>query len=429
MPSHPTSSIAAVRGAISVSANDPAEIRSATVTLLTALIRRNALAAGEIVSAVFTATPDLDAAFPAQAARDMGWHDVPLLGAVEMAVPGAPPRLVRVLLTLARSQSARRLVPVYLGEAGRLRPDLAAPPLALPGPRALDVFDPDARPSPVRKDHAPPVPPGRRVALIGLGQIGGSIGLALGAVAGWRRTGFDIDAAVRRDAEACGAVDATRATLAEAVRDADLAIVAVPVDRLAAVVAEVARHLPRGAALIDTGSARGPVTPALHAAARLGLCVVGGHPLAGSEGHGLPAARADLFSGSGFVLCPISGAPPAVVLDLVAALGARALIVDERTHDAALARTSHLPYLLACALRDLGGAAAERGLAGPAYRGMTRIAAARPGVARAYCAGNAENVRSAWHEFRAGVDRLLGDLTGAHSDESPGRVLDPFDMA
>lgn len=429
MPTHHPVSIAAVRGAISVPTNDAAEIRKATVTLLTTLIGRNALAAEDVVSAVFTATPDLDAAFPAQAARDLGWHDVPLLGAVEMAVPGAPPRLVRVLLTVARARAARRLAPVYLGEATRLRPDLAAAPGAGQAARAMDVFDPGARPRPVREDHAPPPRPGRRVALVGLGQIGGSIGLALGADAGWLRTGFDIDGAVRVEAEARAAVDATRATLAEAVHDADLAIVAVPVDRLAAVVAEVARHLPRGAALIDTGSARGPVTPALHAAARLGLCVVGGHPLAGSEGHGLAAARADLFAGSGFVLCPISGAPPAVVLDLVAALGARALIVDERTHDAALARTSHLPYLLACALRDLGGAAAERGLAGPAYRGMTRIAAARPGVARAYCAGNAENVRSAWREFRAEVDRLLGDLTRAHVTECPARVLDPFDMA
>jgi len=95
--------IAAVRGAISVRANRAADIREATARLLETMIRRNGFTPEKIVSAVFTATPDLTADFPAHAARRLGWTDVPLLGAVELAVPHAPKRIVRVLLTLRGS--------------------------------------------------------------------------------------------------------------------------------------------------------------------------------------------------------------------------------------------------------------------------------------------------------------------------------------
>src|SRR5215470_16980015 len=146
--------IAAVRGAISVRANRAADIREATGRLLETLIRRNGVRADKVVSAVFTATPDLTADFPAHAARRIGWTEVPLLGAVELGVPGAPPRIVRVLLTLRDVPAGTRLVPAYLDGAAALRPDLAETPVA----------------SPRRADHD------RRIAILGLGQIGGSIG-------------------------------------------------------------------------------------------------------------------------------------------------------------------------------------------------------------------------------------------------------------
>src|SRR6185436_12967207 len=113
----PRTTVAAVRGAISVRANRAADIRDATARLLQALLERNALTPDRIVSAVFTATPDLTADFPAHAARRLGWTDVPLLGAVELDVPGAPARIVRVLLTLRDVPLGARLVPVYLERA------------------------------------------------------------------------------------------------------------------------------------------------------------------------------------------------------------------------------------------------------------------------------------------------------------------------
>jgi len=112
-----------IRGAVTAEANTPEAIASATRQLLESIVRANGLALAEIVAAWFTATPDLTAAFPASVAREMGWTHVPMLCAQEIPVPDALPRCIRVLL-LVRSQRPFRPVPVYLGEAQQLRPDL-----------------------------------------------------------------------------------------------------------------------------------------------------------------------------------------------------------------------------------------------------------------------------------------------------------------
>ena len=115
--------IAAVRGAVQVVANRADDIREATARLLLALLAANRLAVSDIVSAIFTATPDLDADFPAHAARRLGWTDVPLLGAGEVPVPGGLPRCIRVLLHFYTTQPQRGLKHMYLREAAKLRPD------------------------------------------------------------------------------------------------------------------------------------------------------------------------------------------------------------------------------------------------------------------------------------------------------------------
>jgi prephenate dehydrogenase len=380
--------IAAVRGAISVRANRAADIREATGRLLETMIRRNGVKAGNVVSAVFTATPDLTADFPAHSARRIGWTDVPLLGAVELAVPGAPKRIVRVLLTLRDVPRGVRLIPIYLDEAAALRPDLATTPSAAAA-RASKT---------------------RRVAIIGLGQIGGSLGLALESAGGWHRVGFDTRASVLREAHAKGAVDAVAATLGAACDGAQLAVIAVPVDVLPDVIDRVAAALPKGATLLDTGSARGGgVTEALARASRR-VRAVGGHPIAGNERKGLAGASAQLFHGAPFALLPVRGAVPPIVRALVRAIGAEARVVTPVEHDRALARTSHLPWLVSRALARLGSAAARRRLAGPGYASMTRLAAADPRIPAAYTRANAANVRAAWRKLRAELDREVRAL-------------------
>lgn len=116
----------ALRGATTVPHDDATQLGAATRELLAALLERNGLRAGDIVSAVFTVTPDLTSEFPARAARELGWHDVPLLCAASVAVPGALPRCIRVLLHVETTRPRKALTHVYLRDAESLRPDLSA---------------------------------------------------------------------------------------------------------------------------------------------------------------------------------------------------------------------------------------------------------------------------------------------------------------
>jgi len=116
--------VSAVRGATLASENSAEAIWQATAELVEAIVAANAIATDEVVAAFFTMTPDLDAAHPAYAARRLGWTEVPLLGAVETAVPGMPERMIRVLVEVERPQR-QRLRPVYLRGTLGLRPDLA----------------------------------------------------------------------------------------------------------------------------------------------------------------------------------------------------------------------------------------------------------------------------------------------------------------
>ena len=115
----------ALRGATTVDHNDAAEILAATEELMHEIMARNALSTEEVVSCVFTVTPDLDAAFPATAARGLGFERVPLLCAQEIDVPGALPRVIRVLMHYhaGEDHDARH---VYLRAARALRTDLDA---------------------------------------------------------------------------------------------------------------------------------------------------------------------------------------------------------------------------------------------------------------------------------------------------------------
>lgn len=115
-----------IRGAIAVPANTSEHILGATRELLVAMQQRNEFKLDDISFVLFTVTPDLDATFPAEAARHMGWKLVPMVCAREIPVPGALPRVIRVLLTVHTRRTPEEICHVYLGGAERLRPDLAA---------------------------------------------------------------------------------------------------------------------------------------------------------------------------------------------------------------------------------------------------------------------------------------------------------------
>jgi chorismate mutase len=113
-----------VRGATTVETNTAEEILAATAELLGTMIAANDIEQEQVASVMFTTTMDLNAAFPAVAARDLGWTDVALLNAHEMAVPGALGRCIRILLHLNTERSAKEIRHIYLRDARKLRPDL-----------------------------------------------------------------------------------------------------------------------------------------------------------------------------------------------------------------------------------------------------------------------------------------------------------------
>ncbi|NLW59358.1 MAG: chorismate mutase [Firmicutes bacterium] len=118
--------VKAFRGATTVDANTREAILAATRELLTEMIARNKIDPRRVISVFFTATPDLNAAFPAEAARQLGYNDWALLDSVEMAVPGSLPRCIRVLIHAYHGGPGQEVQHVYLREAKTLRPDRVA---------------------------------------------------------------------------------------------------------------------------------------------------------------------------------------------------------------------------------------------------------------------------------------------------------------
>jgi chorismate mutase len=117
-----------VRGATTVASNDREEILTATRQLLALMIRLNGIESRDVASATFSTTRDLDAEFPALAARQLGWLDVPLLCGHEMSVPGSLPLCIRVMLHWNTEKEQSEIEHVYVREANRLRPDLTKLP-------------------------------------------------------------------------------------------------------------------------------------------------------------------------------------------------------------------------------------------------------------------------------------------------------------
>jgi prephenate dehydrogenase len=250
-----------------------------------------------------------------------------------------------------------------------------------------------------------------RVAVIGTGLIGGSIGLALVA-RHFDVVGFDHDEARLTRAKELGAITEVAVTLADAVVGADLVIVAVPVGAIATTVVEA---LDAGAAVVtDVGSVKAPVVAEVErerpdASARF----VGGHPMAGSEQEGVDGADATLFVGSTWVLTPTSNTDErsyTLVLRVIRDLGADVVTVTPAHHDELVALVSHVPQLAASTLMDVASANEEDRptmlrLAAGGFRDMTRIAAGHPGIWPDILATNRDAVLDALDSYVAALMR------------------------
>lgn len=366
-----------IRGATTAEGNTEAEIVSATKTLLSRLIESNQIAVEDIASVFFTVTDDLDAAYPARAARDLGWNDAALLCAREIAAPESVSRCIRVLIHVNTERPQREMRHVYLRDATRLRPDRAKPAAGT--------------------DEVGCAPLGR-VAIVGLGLIGASIGLALLArrhAQGVR--GFDTDPRVRARAVQRGAITEAYGSLGEAVREADVVILAAPVMALRDLLPRVGEAAPATALITDVGSTKRLVGAWAEATLSHPERFVGGHPMAGSERSGVDAASVDLFAGRPWLLTPnvgTDGEALRVARALVQAVGAQPMEMDAAQHDAAVSLVSHLPLVTATALTLAVTGQADwhevSAFAAGGFRDTTRVASGDPRMARDICLTNSE---------------------------------------
>jgi prephenate dehydrogenase len=218
-----------------------------------------------------------------------------------------------------------------------------------------------------------------RIAVIGIGLIGGSVALAARERLGATVSGHDRSEQALATALARGALDRACDSVAHALTGAEVAFVSVPVGRLPDVVGEVLRHAPETCVVTDVGSTKRAVMAA-HNDPRF----VGGHPLAGAETSGVEHARADLFEGATWYLTPSSSTSGVLyerLYRLLHGLGAQPTAIDPQTHDRMLAAVSHLPHVLANVLvSQAAGTLAAGGerlpATGPSFRDATRVAGA-----------------------------------------------------
>ena len=226
-----------------------------------------------------------------------------------------------------------------------------------------------------------------RVAIIGLGLLGGSIGLAIEENApDIVTTGWDRDAAVRAAAARRNLVGSVCDSAAEAVASADLVILCVPVGAMEEAARELAPHLPKGAIVSDVGSSKKSVLDALGAALP-DHTVIPAHPVAGTEQSGPDAGFATLFEGRWCILTPPTDADEAAVdalSEFWTKLGAKVELMDPDHHDLVLAVTSHIPHLIAFTivgtasdLEEVTRSEVIKYSAG-GFRDFTRIAASDP---------------------------------------------------
>lgn len=250
------------------------------------------------------------------------------------------------------------------------------------------------------------------VAIVGVGLIGGSIGLALRE----RKLAQKIIGIGRRQqsldvAREVGAIDHGVTNLANGVSQAQLIIVATPVDTIAERVVQVAAACPAGALITDAGSTKGAIVAAVDAglaARRSGPRFVGSHPLAGDHRTGPEHARGDLLEGRVVVVTPTEHTRPATVTEISGfwqSLGANVRMMKPADHDAALAMTSHLPHIAAIALAAATPTELLPLTAG-GWRDTTRVAAADPELWQAIFTANRERVLEAIDR----MDKTLGSL-------------------
>lgn len=256
----------------------------------------------------------------------------------------------------------------------------------------------------------------QRVAILGVGLLGGSVALAL------RRRGGEVTivGTARRQSKCdqlmrAGIVDSATTSLERACAEADVIVAAGPVDTIAATVIEAARCSADDALLTDVGSTKAQIAAAVGAAPSAARKFVPAHPIAGSEKTGFQHASAELFDGKVIVLTPTPQVDPEQVVAANRFWGLTGGVLQTLSpadHDAHLAAVSHVPHLISALVARLATPVA-RGLAGSGWEDITRVAAGDPRMWTAICQQNREAIEGELQRFDQQLQMLRQTLQSA----------------
>lgn len=265
-----------------------------------------------------------------------------------------------------------------------------------------------------------------RLCIIGVGLIGGSLARALRAAGAVNEViGCARNEAHLQRAEALGVIDSYCLDPANAVKGADVVVVAVPVGACEAVFRAIAPGLAPNTVVTDVGSTKGSVVAAgQRAFGTLLPCFVPGHPIAGNERSGVEASVVDLFSERTVILTPHAETSPeclAKVRAMWMACGARVVEMSAQHHDEVLAATSHLPHMLAYLLVDTLAHMHDKteifAYAAGGFRDFTRIASSDPEMWHDICVANRDALLDVLERYRGGLDELIEAVRAGNGEQ------------
>lgn len=279
-----------------------------------------------------------------------------------------------------------------------------------------------------------PVRSGRRVTIVGLGLIGGSLGMALRAAGGWEVIGHNRSHDAAGRAQKRGAVDRAEWNLPRALDGADVVVLAVAPLAIETVMADVAPHLEPGTVVTDVASTKSDVLVWAERLLPEYVHFVGGHPMAGKEVAGIDAADPALFHGATYCILPGAGCAPEAVTRVEAiarAVGAHPYYLDPAEHDSYVAAISHLPFLSATALVSAVAASPSwrdmAKLAAGGFRDTTRTASADAVMHRDICLTNREAIVRWLDGYVTELERVRALLADeAMSEEQRSAELERF---
>ncbi len=255
----------------------------------------------------------------------------------------------------------------------------------------------------------------KRVAIVGVGLIGGSIGMAIkrrklaGEVIGIGRRKESLEKALR-----FGAVDRSTLDIGQGVKEANLIVVATPVSVIVEMVRRMMPSLHEGQILTDVGSTKKRIVEDVERIISNGVSFVGGHPMAGSEKKGVESAKSELFDGSTCVLTPGSSTSKEaleMVTFLWKGMGAEVVVMEPKEHDFLVAAVSHLPHLIATTLVNIVDNLRKKGegvlpLVASGFRDSTRIASSPPEMWKDIYLANKEDILRVLQKFRTFLGRM-----------------------